>query len=114
MDKNKLKDHILNKFIYSKKKPVSALLADMSPPEFILISTFTEYEKNNGRHITINELATELNISLPAVSRTLKHLEERQLIKRVTNEDCRRITFVVISEKGKKLFEKNRKRLKPY
>ena len=112
MNKEILQKQILQELIYPKKIPLTAVFADMSPAEFILIASFTAYEKeNNGRHITVNELANTINVSVPAVSRTLKNLEERGLIQRVTNQDCRRNTFVIINEKGKKLFESNKEKI---
>lgn len=112
MEKDKLQNQILQELIYPKKIPITAIFADMSPAEFILIASFTAYEKENeGKHITVNELASNINVSVPAVSRTLKNLEERHLIQRITNQDCRRNTFVVISEKGKKLFESNKEKI---
>ena len=52
-----------------------------------------------------------MDVTLPAVSRSLRRLEERGLIKRVCNEECRRNTFVVISDIGRELFEENRKKM---
>lgn len=111
MDKEQLQNDILQELIYPKKIP-AAFFADMSPAEFTLIAAFTAYEKNNnGKHITVNELASSINVSVPAVSRTLKNLENRRLIQRKINLDCRRNTFVTITKKGKELFEINREKI---
>ena len=106
MDKEKLQNEILQELIYPKKIP-AAFFADMSPGEFTLIAAFTAY----GKHITVNELASNINVSVPAVSRTLKNLENRRLIQRKINLNCRRTTFVTITKKGKELFEINRKKI---
>lgn len=101
--------------LYPKRIPVNTILSEMSPMEFCAIGAFLEFEKQNpGKHITVNRLAQETGMSVPLVSRTLKNLESRELIKRVTDESCRRNTFVLISEKGNQLFGKNAAVIKQY
>ena len=111
MDKEQLHREILHNLVYPRKIPLAVLLSEISANEFILIASLLTYEKENGSHITVNELATSMDVTLPAVSRSLRRLEERGLIKRVCNEECRRNTFVVISDKGRELFEENRKKM---
>lgn len=112
MNKEQLHKEILQNLIYPKKIPLSVIFSKMSPAEFTLIASFKTYEKDNdGKHITVNELASNVNVSVPAVSKSLRNLEERGLIQRVTNQDCRRNTFVVISEKGEKLYEYNKEKI---
>ena len=112
MNKEQLRKEILQKLIYPKKIPLSVVLNELSPAEFTLIASFKSYEKSNeGKHITVNELASNINISVPAVSKTLKKLEDRGLIQRITNKECRRNTFVVISEKGEDLYRYNKEKI---
>jgi len=51
---------------------------------------------------------------MPLASRMLKNLESKELIRRVTDESCRRNTFVLISDKGKEIFKKNSKVVMQY
>lgn len=113
MSKAEKYERILKLVLYPRKFPPTLPFSDISSAEFILISTFLTYEeKNNGEHITVNKLAAQINMSVPQVSRMLKTLEERELVKRETSKDCRRNTLVMIGDKGKKLFEENRKIVK--
>ena len=98
LDKEQLHREIIQNLVSPRKIPMTVLLSEISANEFILIASLLAYEKQNGTHITVNELATSMDVSLPAVSRSLRHLEERGLLKRVCNEECRRSTFVVISD----------------
>ena len=109
MYKEHLHKEIIQNLIYPRKIPFSVLLSDLSGNDFILIASFLAYEEEHGNHITVNELASRMDVTVPAVSRSLRRLEERGLIKRVCNKDCRRNTFVKISACGRKLFETNRK-----
>lgn len=108
VDKEQLHREIVQKLIYPRKLPFTVFLEELSGGEFMLIASFLAYEKECGNHITVNELASRLEVTVPNVSRSLKKLEDRGLIKRVSGEECKRNTFVVISPKGKELFEKNK------
>lgn len=101
--------------LYPRKMPVHNILKEMSPMEFCAIGAFLEFEnKNGGNHITVNRLAKDMGMSMPLTSRMLKNLETRGLIKRVTDEQCRRNTLIIISEKGNELFENNSKVVMKY
>lgn len=100
----------ITKELVPRKLGISAVLKGMSPMEYGLVCSFLKYEENTGEHMTVTNLAREMDMSVPQMSRMLKNLEERELISRVTDTNCRRNTFVVISEKGKALHEENTER----
>lgn len=112
MNKEQIRKEVIRHVLYPKKLPLSVLFNDLSVGEFILVGSFLAYEsEHDGKHITVNELASNLAVAVPSVSRSLRKLEERGLISRVTDENCRRNTFVIISEKGKELFKENEERV---
>ena len=49
--------------------------------------------------------------SPPAVSRTLRKLEEKELLQRRTNPRDRRTTYVVLTEGGQRLLEASRRQM---
>ena len=104
----------ITKELVPRKLGISAVLKGMSPMEYGLVCSFLKYEENTGEHMTVTNLAKEMNMSVPQMSRMLKNLEERELISRVTDTNCRRNTFVVISEKGKALHEENTERFERF
>ncbi len=108
MDKDYYRKEIIQRLIYPRKLPFTVFLEQLSGGEFMLMASFLTYEKETGKHITVNELASRMEVTVPAVSRSLKRLEERGLIKRIIGEECKRNTFVTISDKGKELFDINR------
>ena len=108
MDKEKISTEIIQNILHPRKFPISVFLEELSPGEFMIIASFLSYEKERGNNITVNELASRMEVTVPAVSRTLRKLEERGLITRVTGEECKRNTFVVISDKGRRLFHENK------
>lgn len=61
--------------------------------------------KSENKEIRVCEIAKKLNISAPAVSRTLRRLEEKGCIERITNKSDRRNTNVKVTQKGKDTFD---------
>ena len=109
MEKEKIRQEILHNLLYPKKLHLSILLSEISPSEFMLIALLINYRKEHGRDIMVNELAQGLGVNLSGVSRSLRRLEERGLVKRVCDETCRRNTFAIISESGLELYKGNKK-----
>ncbi|NCC86789.1 MAG: MarR family transcriptional regulator [Clostridia bacterium] len=60
--------------------------------------------KSENKEIRVCEIAKKLNISAPAVSRTLRKLEEKGCIERITNKTDRRNTNIKVTKKGKDTF----------
>lgn len=85
------------------------LEADISHSEFCLLNIIMECGKCGG--ITVSEIAAELDVTPPAVSRSLKSLELRGLIVRETNLINRRNTMVHLTEKGIDSVKTSRKQI---
>lgn len=79
----------------------------ISHSEFFLLNIIMD--RNND--ITVSEIAAELEVTPPAVSRSLKSLESRGLIKRETNLINRRNTMVKLTETGQKFLEMSRRQM---
>lgn len=79
----------------------------ISHSEFFLLNIIMD--RNND--ITVSEIAAELDVTPPAVSRSLKSLENRGLIKRETNLVNRRNTMVRLTETGQKFLEMSRRQM---
>lgn len=79
----------------------------ISHSEFFLLNIIMD--RNND--ITVSEIAAELEVTPPAVSRSLKSLESRGLIKRETNLINRRNTMVRLTETGQKFLEMSRRQM---
>lgn len=115
MDKHRRYADLIEMELYPKKPPFQVLFNNMSPLEYFAIGCLLKYEEvNPGEHITVNGLASSTGMLVAQVSRTLKHLEMRGLLKRVTDENCRRNTLVLISDLGRKLFDENTKSVMNY
>lgn len=92
-----------------KKLNVSAMIPGLSSSEFTVMGAILQMGEN-GR-ITTSELAAKTRMLPPAVSRTLRGLEEKEYVERTVDKRDRRNTYVSLTEKGWKKGEEVRNRM---
>lgn len=75
-------------------------------------TTFPQYVAlealNSDKPLKMNSIAKVLKISLPAVSGLISRLVAMKLAKRLYEETDRRVIFVILTDKGKKIIEQTR------
>ena len=59
-------------------------------------------EKNNS-HIRVSDISEVLNLPRPGVTRTVKEMEKKGYLKKIASPDDGRVTYISITEEGKKL-----------
>ncbi len=74
---------------------------ELTPSEMSLCyCVYAFAEKYDGILPTVAELASNLNVSVPAISRTLKNLEAKEYVQRTVNNTDRRIVHISLTKKG--------------
>lgn len=81
----------------------------ISHGEFGMMNIIKENSSPDG--ITVSQIAAKLEITTPAVSRTLKSLDEKGFIERRVNMLNRRSTIVRLTEKGEKILDNAQKNM---
>ena len=76
------------------------MLTGISEIEFKTMSAISRISKSGD--VKVSDIARYLELSAPAVSRTMKSLEEKEYIERHTDKQDRRNTFVKLTAKGEK------------
>ena len=74
------------------------MLTGVSEIEFKTMSAISRISKSGD--VKVSDIARYLELSAPAVSRTMKSLEEKEYIERHTDKQDRRNTFVKLTTKG--------------
>ncbi len=74
------------------------MLTGISEIEFKTMSAISRISKSGD--VKVSDIARYLELSAPAVSRTMKALEEKEYIERQTDKQDRRNTFVKLTKKG--------------
>ncbi|MBQ4165443.1 MAG: MarR family transcriptional regulator, partial [Oscillospiraceae bacterium] len=86
----------------------SCKAAEMTPSEMSLCYCVQHLSRKNGGALpTVAETAAALNVSVPAISRTLKNLEAKEYIQRVADDTDRRIVHILLTKKGETLLLEN-------
>lgn len=88
-----------HRFIKAHK---SLCFMEMGKSEFIMLDMIQRWAKDS-EGIYVSEIARELRVSTPAVSKMLQGLEEKEYIERKTDQKDRRNTIVLLTEEGEKV-----------
>lgn len=85
-----------------------AVAGGVTRGEFFALNMIHGFCQSNPerRGVYVSELAAQLRVSSPAVSRMLRALEQRGLLERSVEKDDRRNTYVVLTEMGETVREK--------
>lgn len=82
---------------------IGDLFPEMSKSDCMTMMAIAHFNREKQEGIlTVSELADKMHAQPSAVSRTLKNLEDRELIERTINKLDRRNTYVALSEQGKR------------
>ena len=90
-----------------RKLKFSDLFPNISRAEFFTMSMIMD-KGENGK-ITISELASKAHVLPPAMSRTIRGLENKGYVERNVNKQDRRNTYVELTDEGKKITLRTRK-----
>lgn len=85
---------------------LQVLIPELSRAEAIIINNLGMADRENGSGLKMSKLGKVLCVSMPSLSRMIKGLEKRGLVKREIDEIDRRNTYVVLTHEGRELFEK--------
>lgn len=66
-----------------------------------------QHEHPDSRGMYVSELVRHMRCAPPAVSRTLRHLDEKGLLARVVDPDDRRTTYAVVTPAGQDFLAAN-------
>ncbi|MBP7319810.1 MAG: MarR family transcriptional regulator [Lachnospiraceae bacterium] len=106
---------LFHTFSQFRKLHFSSLMEDLNHSEFAILKSIAYEEihpcrasepcKVNNK-ISTSDLAKKIRVSPPSISRSLKVMEEKNLITRQINPNDRRNTYILLTENGKaKLLE---------
>ena len=87
----------------------SPLFVGITIAEFSLMLCMERYRLEENSDITVAEAALRLNVSVPAISRTLKNMQARGIIERRTDISDRRSVRIALTEQGRELFFTNKR-----
>ncbi len=88
------------------------LIEGMNPSEFSVMCCVVQYPRRyDGIPTSVADIAAQLGVSVPAVSRTLRSLQEKGWITRETDVTDRRSVRVTATQSGEEIVRQNNKRV---
>lgn len=76
-----------------------------SHSEIVMLMIVLNNSAETGGSITVAEAASKMGVSMPAASRTLKALVQKEYVERVTNKYDRRTVHIAVTEKGRAMID---------
>ena len=96
---DKLYEELFRSMNQFRKLKFSEMFPEVCKTDYFVLCTIMD--KGENGQITISELAARAKMLPPAISRTLKGLEERGYVERNVNKNDRRNTYVELTEAGR-------------
>lgn len=98
---------VMNQF---RRLRIGDLFPELSKSDCMTLMAIDHFsrEKQEGM-MTVSELTDKMHMQMPAVSRTLKSLEEQELIERSVNKSDRRNTYVALTPRGRDFWKEKEK-----
>ena len=107
---DKLYEELFRSMNQFRKLKFSEMFPEVCKTDYFVLCTIMD--KGENGQITISELAAKM--LPPAISRTLKGLEERGYVERNVNKNDRRNTYVELTEAGRQLTEEARQTMSDF
>ena len=92
---------------------IAKRILDLLPelPEGVLPSYIRYLEtvlnlKETHEKVKVSDLSSALNLPRPGVTRTVRSMEEKGYLNKISSKEDGRVTYIEVSEKGQALFEK--------
>ena len=91
----------------AKVNPISAATAESSlcHSEMVMLFTAVDYNISTGKNISVAQAANLMGVSMPAASRTLRALCEKEYVERALDKDDRRSIQISVTKKGHNMID---------
>lgn len=87
------------------------IIEGMTASEFSVLCCVVEYPRKNPGAASVADIAAQMGVSVPAVSRTLRSLQEKGWIERTVDETDRRSVRVTATNSGEENMRRNFRRV---
>ena len=107
MTEEKIKRMLDACFLANRIRDFLPELPDGVKPAYIqYMDTIHKLQGNGVQRVKISDISDSLAIPRPGVTRTIKEMEERCYLKKISSDEDARITYIEITVKGEELSEK--------
>lgn len=75
-------------------------------PSYINFLDAISFLSKDGKSVRVSDVARYRNLPVPGVTRTLKEMEQQELIRKETDETDHRVIHIVVTDRGYLLLDK--------
>lgn len=75
-------------------------------PSYIKYLEAVQTLEKNSSHVRVSDISDVLDLPRPGVTRTVKEMEQKGYLRKLTSPDDRRVTYISITEEGRELSRK--------
>ena len=75
-------------------------------PSYIQYLDMIQRLEKQGTQVKISDISDVMNLPRPGVTRTVKEMEKKGYLSKIASSDDGRVTYISITEEGRKLFHK--------
>ena len=81
---------------------------EMSRGDYMMLNLLTQ-SANDGKMMTVTMMSDSLKVSKAAISQSIKALKKKNLVKSISDTTDKRKSYIVLTDEGRKAYEKQRK-----
>ena len=75
-------------------------------PSYIKYLEVVQTLEKNSSHVRVSDISDALDLPRPGVTRTVKEMETKGYLRKISSPDDGRVTYISITEEGRKLSQK--------
>lgn len=102
----KIKEMVDACYLAKRIRDMLPKLPDGVAPSYIRIMNTIQELEIQDRKVKVSDISEVLNLPRPGVTRTVKEMEAKGYLKKISSDEDGRITYVTLTDEGEKLSEK--------
>lgn len=106
MKADKIKEMMDACYMAKRIRDMLPVLPDGVTPSYIRFMDTIQRLETQDRKVKVSDISKALNLPRPGVTRTVKEMEAKGYLKKISSEEDGRITYVTLTDDGKKMSEK--------
>ena len=106
MDSEKIKRMLDACYMAKRTRELLPKLPDGVSPAYIQYLDVIHTLQKTKEYVKVSDISDALNLPRPGVTRTVKAMEEKGYLKKISSDEDGRVTYIAITKSGEELSDK--------
>ena len=106
MDSEKIKRMLDACYMAKRIRELLPKLPDGVSPAYIQYLDVIHTLQKTKEYVKVSDISDALNLPRPGVTRTVKAMEEKGYLKKISSDEDGRVTYIAITKSGEELSDK--------